>query len=76
MGVKKGLITEETYTKRYLQILDYYWFNDSDFFEELLLIPNFAIGCYCQPGKFCHRHILAQFLSHVSHHSVEGEMLP
>lgn len=76
MGVKKGHITEAQYTEQYLRLLDYYWFNSPDFFEELLQIPNFAIGCYCTPGKFCHRHILAKFLSHVSHHTIEGELLP
>lgn len=21
---------------------------------------NFGVGCYCNPGKFCHRHLLVQ----------------
>lgn len=76
MNHKKGIITDEEYTRDYLQILDYYWFHDPDFFAELLTIEKIGLGCYCPPGKFCHRHLLASFLSHVSHHTIEGELTP
>tara|TARA_B100002019_G_scaffold290508_1_gene308351 strand:+ start:855 stop:1205 length:351 start_codon:yes stop_codon:yes gene_type:complete len=76
MGHKKGLITDAFYTEQYLAILNYYWFHDPDFFTDLLQIENIAVGCYCAPGRFCHRHLLANFLSQLSHHTLEGEITP
>lgn len=76
LGHKRKAVSDEEYTREYLGILDYWWFQDPLFFEQLLQIENIGLGCYCQPGKFCHRHLLASFLSHVSHHTIEGELTP
>lgn len=72
---KRGIITDDQYMQDYNKILDFYWFHDPLFFEQLLSIESFALGCYCRPGVFCHRHPLAAFLSRLSHHTLEGELL-
>lgn len=74
MGVKKGLITQEEYTKLYNEIVDYWFFQDPLFWDWLLGHPILALGCYCEPGKFCHRHLLVQFLKRVTDVTEGGEL--
>lgn len=76
MGHKKGHLSDDGYTVQYQALLDYWWFRDPLFFDELLARPTFALGCYCKAGAFCHRHLLTKFLLQVSHHTYLGELTP
>lgn len=74
MGVKQGRMTEEEYTRLYNQIVDYWFYQDPLFWDWLLGHPVLALGCYCKPGKFCHRHLLVQFLKQITEVTEGGEL--
>lgn len=65
-GIKQGRITEEKYTRLYYRILDYSRRVNPNFWDSLLRIEKVAIGCYCSRGKFCHRHLLAEYLGRLT----------
>lgn len=71
---KRGLLSDGLYTDHYRQLLDYWWFRDPVFFDELLKHPTLAFGCYCPAGTFCHRHLLVEFLTHVTTIDYRGEL--
>ncbi len=60
MAYKNGQITEEEYTKRYTAQLDRIGINK--------ILTSFKDGdvllCYEKSGRFCHRHILAEWLEY------------
>lgn len=56
---KTGTITDSVYTYQYNQLL-----NKVDVEDLLKKIPNGSILlCYELPGKFCHRHLVANWLN-------------
>lgn len=59
IGIKKGTLTPEEYTEQYKALMQESLREHSAYWERLLHEPNLAIACYCRPGVFCHRHILA-----------------
>lgn len=74
VDVKAGRISEAEYTHRYRAILDYWWFQDLEFWDDLLNTPVIALGCYCPAGAFCHRHLLVEFLRSVTEVDYRGEL--
>lgn len=58
---KQGLVSDEEYTKSYLEQL-----NSLDRKEVVDLLESIpgkvALCCYCGKDKFCHRHILSKWL--------------
>lgn len=74
MGVKHRTMTQEEYTRQYNEIVDYWYFQDPLFWDVLLSHPVLALGCYCKPGEFCHRHLLVQFLKQVTDVEEGGEL--
>lgn len=74
MGVKSGKITPAQYTERYMAMLTHRYFTDPLFFEWLIAHEKLAVGCYCEAGKFCHRHLIVQFLSHITALNYCGEI--
>lgn len=74
LGIKKGVLSQNDYSKQYRALLDYWWFQDPAFFDELLALPDVAFGCYCKPGVFCHRHLLVNFLAEVTVINYLGEL--
>lgn len=74
MDVKANRISEEEYTRVYYDMLDYAWFADPLFWDELLALPRVAFGCYCRPGTFCHRHLLTAFLCRHANARSMGEL--
>jgi hypothetical protein len=74
LGVKSGELPEKEYTERYYEILDYYFFNDPVFFDDLIRMETVAFGCYCPPGKFCHRLLLVEFLRCIAEVDYRGEI--
>ena len=74
LGIKRGTVSEEEYTRLYYARLDHWWFQDPLFWDELLTHPVLAFGCYCRAGTFCHRHLLVEFLKRVTHVEYRGEL--
>ena len=58
--VKSGRITEEEYTRRYTEQMRISYKLHKFHWLEQLKQEHFAIACFCTPGDFCHRHILAK----------------
>ena len=62
MGHKKGTVSDEEYTKEYLKILNkvppksWYW---------LLSAQERTLVCFCNKGNFCHRELLAGYITQV-----------
>lgn len=75
MGHKALTITDDEYTLQYKKILNYWWFRDPGFFEWILDQPKIAFGCYCKgDGRFCHRHVLVDYLRPVASFDYRGEL--
>lgn len=74
IGHKKGVISDQQYTEVYNKIITSWWFTDPEFFERLMSYPTVALGCYCSPGKFCHRHLIVDFLRNITHVNYMGEI--
>ena len=74
LGIKRGEMSEAAYTEAYQDILNYWWFQDPQFWDELLSNPVLAFGCYCKAGEFCHRHLLVDFLRKVTDVDYRGEL--
>lgn len=66
MGVKRGNITHDGYTERYLELLRYRYNAERHLFDELLQINQLTLMCYCKPGAFCHRHIAVNVLERIA----------
>lgn len=63
MGYKNGQITPEEYTRQYIAYLD------SVGIDKVLevLQDGDILLCWEAKGKFCHRHILAEWLKSYGH---------
>ena len=59
-SIKKGSLTEEQYTQKYLLLLKQRKIDPQKLIDTL---PDGAVLlCYESPGKFCHRRILAKWV--------------
>lgn len=59
----KGLkIGESTYTKRYSNLMWESWNKNNARWREVLGQDRIVLTCYCPPGQFCHRLLLAHIL--------------
>ena len=58
---KAGNISKEQYTKIYLENLNNIWLDIENFITDNK-DKNIVLLCYEGPGKFCHRHLLREFL--------------
>jgi uncharacterized protein YeaO (DUF488 family) len=65
MDVKHGRISQETYTERYTQLMRESYKRYRAAWLEVADMPTVAIACMCPPGKFCHRHLLADMFKAV-----------
>lgn len=74
LGIKKKLITQEEYTRRYYEMLEYNLSRDPAFFYTLRQEPEVALGCYCPPKAFCHRLLLVEFLKRLTDIEYLGEL--
>lgn len=59
---KKGLITEEEYTKEYYKLMRNSYKNHKDKWDQLLDQDEVVLVCFCKKGSFCHRYLLAEIL--------------
>jgi hypothetical protein len=62
LDIKGGLISEEYYEAVYLQHMRNSWMANQERWDEVMMMPEVALACYCGPDKFCHRHPLSQML--------------
>lgn len=60
LGVKSKNLSEEHYRALYIDLLRQSWKVNRLEWENILNLEEFALGCYCKPGEFCHRHILKE----------------
>jgi len=74
LGIKAGSIDQDTYSQAYKNIIDYWYYNDPLFFESLITQSPVALGCYCPPNTFCHRHLLVKHLSTITDVNYLGEL--
>ena len=62
MGVKNGTITELEYERRYKNLMDLSCERNPKRWNEILSKERIVLGCFCKPGEFCHRILLAKLL--------------
>lgn len=55
-------LSDEEYTIEYNKLLESRLLEYPEYFQDLFNIEILAVGCYCTPGKFCHRHLLVKFI--------------
>ncbi|SAK59382.1 GIY-YIG catalytic domain protein [Caballeronia arationis] len=64
MAYKRGVLSEEQYTKRYLARMRHSRREQSKEWERVKTLPErIALACYCKAGVFCHRHLFRDLLS-------------
>lgn len=62
LGVKRGTVSELHYRDWYLNVLRTSYRTQPRAWQQLLALPKVVLLCYCRPGTFCHRHLLADVL--------------
>lgn len=62
---KRGEIDEDTYTERYYRTLQQRIQNDYRPWKWLVYQEAVCLACYCQRGKFCHRHLLKRPVKYI-----------
>lgn len=63
MDLKTGKISEVEYEQMYLTLMRQSYKNYRHAWEDLLRRKTATLVCFCQPGAFCHRVLLAKILS-------------
>jgi uncharacterized protein YeaO (DUF488 family) len=63
MGYKKGRISEAEYRRQYIALMRVSYREHKARWLEVLAMPEVTLCCYCKPGHFCHRTILAELLA-------------
>lgn len=56
---RRGELSNEEYAKLYYEKVIPTYRTDPQEWENLTKHKTFALGCYCAPGKFCHRTLFA-----------------
>lgn len=67
-------MSDEDYTEAYNTLLELRLVEHPEYFDELFNMDVLAVGCYCRPGKFCHRHLLVKFLERHTECISRGEI--
>lgn len=65
-GKLDNQIAEAQYTELYTEKMRESYRNNREAWMSLLRHESIALGCYCAPGEFCHRHLLMGFLEAVA----------
>lgn len=60
---KKGTLSQPAYKAIYLEMMEENFKNRPDRLQWLKDRKSLVLACYCKPGDFCHRYILAEFLA-------------
>lgn len=62
MGTKQGKMTYKEYTEKYYELMRKSYKNNRRKWDELLNRDRVVLVCFCRPGEFCHRILLAEIL--------------
>ncbi len=62
-GSKSGTLSEEDYKACYIKMLDSIPVSRALELVRILKEGNYALCCFCGKDKFCHRHLLADWLN-------------
>jgi len=62
MGIKNGTMTEAEYSRRYSNIMQLSQEQNPQLWKDLLNREKAILACFCKPGEFCHRILLAKIL--------------
>lgn len=62
IGFKNGSWNEDQYTRQYLALMRKKWRTHREVWDLLLSKKRIVLCCYCKPGDFCHRLLLAELL--------------
>ena len=65
---------EEKYTQQYLDILEENYYYIRRMIEFLEAGNDVVFVCYCRPREFCHRVLLANYISKLSGIAYNGEV--
>ena len=74
VGYKLGEISEAFYTDVYLKCMAQSRIDNPEDWERLKNQEKVVLTCYCRPGTFCHRVLLAQFLEKHGFGIYKGEI--
>jgi hypothetical protein len=73
MDHKDGKITDKEYTDMYYAKMRESYKHNKDYWEWLLKQDKVVLVCFCKPGNFCHRYLLANILEKLGA-KYEGEI--
>lgn len=65
LQVKAGIITPEEYTVVYRRLMTESFRNNRQTWADIIKGGPVAVGCMCQYGKFCHRHLLISYFQEI-----------
>lgn len=57
-GIKYSGLTQEEYTRRYMEILDLKIDEHREEWKRVVHLDRVVVACMCRAGVFCHRHLL------------------
>lgn len=76
-GYKKGSMSKEEYTQKYLVMMRKSYKKFPMLWERILREhTKIALACYCEPGEFCHRHLLKEMMFKVAKHLNNRKLNP
>lgn len=62
-GYQEGRISEEKYARRYRRMMLGSFKTNRAAWERVAAMDRVVLCCYCRPGAFCHRRLLAEYLA-------------
>jgi len=65
MDFKKGLISEDEYTNKYVKLMLESFNNNPNEWVKFLLKERVVFKCFCKSNSFCHRYILVEILKSI-----------
>ncbi len=68
MGHKRRTISTAKYTERYLGMMRESYRQHTNVWHKVARMDAVALVCYCMPDRFCHRHLLADYIEAVCSH--------
>ena len=59
---KAGAISQSQYRDMYFELMVDSLGRNFRFWSDVLYLPRVTLVCYCAPGEFCHRVLMAKYL--------------
>lgn len=63
MAHKQGVLSNAEYTAAYRVMMIQSFKDNAERWREVVRGDPVALACYCRPGSFCHRHLLADLFA-------------